>query len=344
MTAVDLQELTKQALEEIARADDPERLEGVRRRYMARRGGAISGAGALLRELAGEERAALGREFNRAVSLVQAALERRQEELSRGVGELRVEAEWLDMSHPGHGLGLGHSHPVAQLVREIEDIFGRLGYQSVSGPELEDDLHNFQLLNMPPEHPARDALDTFYLAPPASGWLYRTHTSPVQMRAMLASAPPLRLIVPGKVARRDNPDPTHNPVFHQVEGLCVDAGVTVGDLKGTLAYVISALFGKERGVRLRASFFPYTEPSLEADVACGVCWGSGCRSCLNKGWIEILGSGMVHPQVLANGRVDPDRFSGFAFGMGPDRIAMLRYGMTDVRELYENDLRLLERF
>ncbi len=342
--AVDLQELTKQALEEIARADSLDQLERVRLRYLARHGGLISAAGARLRELPADQRAAYGRDFNAASGAVHEAAERRREELSSAELERQAGEEWVDMSHPGSPLSRGHAHPVAQLVREIEDIFSYLGYQSVSGPELEDDLHNFQLLNMPPEHPARDAHDTFYLAAPAAGWLYRTHTSPVQMRAMLTSKPPLRIIVPGKVARRDNPDPTHNPVFHQVEGLCVDSGVTVGDLKGTLEYALRALFGRDRRVRLRASFFPYTEPSLEADVACGVCQGSGCRSCLNKGWVEILGSGMVHPQVLRNGGIDPDRFSGFAFGMGPDRIAVLRYGMADVRDLYENDLRLLERF
>ena len=332
------------ALEEITRADSPERLDSVRLRYLGRREGQLTLAGQRLRELPPGERAAFGREFNLASGEVRQALEARQRELAVGVEAQREEGEWVDMSHPFGDGDRGHSHPVAALIREIEDIFAFLGYQSVAGPELEDDRHNFQLLNMPPEHPARDAHDTFYLSPPANRWLYRTHTSPMQMRAMLASSPPLRIIVPGKVARRDNPDPTHTPVFHQVEGLCVDHGVTLGDLKGTLEYVIRALFGRDRAVRLRASYFPYTEPSLEADVACGVCHGAGCRTCLQKGWIEILGSGMVHPQVLGNGGVDPEMYSGFAFGIGPDRIAVLRYGMTDLRDLYENDLRLLECF
>ena len=332
------------ALEEIARADSLDRLDEVRLRYLGRRDGLVTLAGQRLRELGPEQRAVFGQEFNRASGQLRSALETRQRELAAGEAERREDAEWVDMSHPFREADQGHAHPVTGLIREIEDIFAFLGYQSVGGPELEDDQHNFQLLNMPPEHPARDAHDTFYLSPPSGGWLYRTHTSPVQMRAMLGSPPPLRIIVPGKVARRDNPDPTHTPVFHQVEGLCIDHGVTLGDLKGTLEYAIRALFGRDRRVRLRASFFPYTEPSLEADVACAVCQGAGCRTCLQKGWIEILGSGMVHPQVLRNGGVDPGTYSGFAFGMGPDRIAVLRYGLTDLRDLYENDLRLLECF
>jgi len=344
VTGDDLQELARRALEEIAGASDLDQLELVRRRYLARHGGLISAAAGALADAPGASRAELGRAFNLAKGNVQAALQERQLALGSGGSSAVSERDWLDLSHPIHELERGHQHPVARLVREIEAIMARLGYESVRGPEVEDDRHNFQLLNMPPEHPARDTHDTFYLEGADPAWLLRTHTSPMQMRTMLAGQPPFRIIVPGKVARRDNPDPTHNPVFHQVEGLCVDRGVTVGDLKGTLEYLLSALFGPERRVRLRASFFPYTEPSLEADVACGICQGSGCRSCLGKGWMEILGSGMVHPEVLRNGGVDPDQFSGFAFGMGPDRIAVLRYGLTDVRELYENDLRLLEQF
>lgn len=344
MTGDDLQALALSALGDIAGAADADQVEEVRRRYLARHGGSIAEAAIELSRAQGEERAVLGQAFNAAKRTVTEALERRQAELEAAVRERELLAESLDVSHPLRPLDRGHQHPVARTVREIEDIFLRLGYAVVAGPEIEDDLHNFQLLNMPPEHPARDGHDTFYLAGEAAGWLYRTHTSPMQIRTMLAGQPPFRIIVPGKVARRDNPDPTHNPVFHQVEGLCVDEGVTVADLKGTLEHVLGQLFGKRRGVRLRASFFPYTEPSLEADVACGICLGEGCRSCLNKGWIEILGSGMVHPEVLAAVGVDPDRYSGFAFGMGPDRITALRYGIRDVRELYENDLRLLEGF
>ncbi len=344
MTSDDLRVLAGQALEEIAGARDRSRLDELRLRYLARHGGLITAAASELTKSTGTDRAALGRAFNAAKTAVADALAKRQTELDSELRMREVAAEQMDVSHPIWPLERGHQHPVQRTLREIEDVFLRLGYASVSGPEIEDDLHNFQLLNMPPEHPARDSHDTFYLAGGWKDWLYRTHTSPMQMRTMLAGEPPFRIIVPGKVARRDNPDPTHNPVFHQVEGLLVDQGVTVADLKGTLEHVIQALFGKDRGVRLRASFFPYTEPSIEADVACGICLGKGCRSCMGKGWIEILGSGMVHPTVLANAAIDPERYSGFAFGMGPDRIAALRYGIADVRDLYDNDLRLLECF
>ncbi len=340
MTEGDLRALGEQALEEIAGAVDSDQLERVRLKFLARHGGLISAAAPALAESRPEDRAGLGRAFNAAKRAAEAALERRRGELSGGVAQ----GAWLDLSSPRSPLERGHQHPVGRLVREIEDIGARLGYLSAGGPEVEDDLFNFELLNLPPEHPARDAHDTFYLEGPAQGWLLRTHTSPVQMRTMLAGPPPYRILAPGRVYRRDNPDPTHNPAFFQVEGLCVDEGVTVADLKGTLTYFIRALFGGHRRVRLRASYFPYTEPSLEADISCGFCSGQGCRSCLGKGWVEILGSGMVHPQVLRNAHLDPKRYSGFAFGMGPDRIAALKYGLADVRDLYENDLRLLESF
>jgi len=344
VTDGDLQALGAQALEEIAGAVDADQLEQLRLKYLARRGGLISGAAQGLAAAPAEQRAALGRAFNSAKQSVEAALERRSAEFQSARRETPSDERWLDLTYPSATLDRGHQHPVGRLVREIEDIGAALGYESISGPEIEDDRFNFELLNLPPEHPARDNHDTFYLEGDGRGWLLRTHTSPVQLRAMLAGPPPYRILVPGKVYRRDNPDPTHNPMFHQVEGLCVAEGVTLGDLKGTLIYFIEALFGKDRKVRLRPSYFPYTEPSLEADVSCWFCDGAGCRSCLGKGWIEILGSGMVHPKVLGNAGVDPERYSGFAFGMGPDRIAALKYGLEDIRDLYENDLRLLGNF
>jgi phenylalanyl-tRNA synthetase alpha chain len=344
VTDGDLQALGAKALEEIARAVDADQLERVRLKYLARRGGLISGAAQGLAEAPAEQRAALGRVFNSAKQSVEEALKRRSAEFQPARREASADERWLDLTYPSVPLDRGHQHPVGRLVREIEDIGAALGYESVSGPEVEDDRLNFELLNLPPEHPARDNHDTFYLEGDARGWLLRTHTSPVQLRTMMAGPPPYRILVPGKVYRRDNPDPTHNPMFHQVEGLCVAEGVTLGDLKGTLIYFIEALFGKDRKVRLRSSYFPYTEPSLEADVSCWFCNGTGCRSCLGKGWIEILGSGMVHPKVLGNAGVDPQRYSGFAFGMGPDRIAALKYGLEDIRDLYENDLRLLGNF
>ncbi len=343
MTEGDLQALGAQALEEIAGAVDAAQLELVRLKYLARHGGLISSGAQALALAPPLERASLGRAFNATKQGTEAALERRLTELQLAQQQAKSDSDWLDLSYPSRPLERGHQHPVGRLVREMEDIGAALGYQSVDGPEIEDDQFNFELLNLPPEHPARDTHDTFYLDGPG-GWLLRTHTSPVQLRTMMAGPPPYRILAPGRVYRRDNPDPTHNPMFFQVEGLCVDQGVTLGDLKGTLIYFIQALFGKERRVRLRASFFAFTEPSLEADVSCWFCDGAGCRSCHGKGWIEILGSGMVHPAVLRNAGVDPERFSGFAFGMGPDRIAALKYGLEDVRDLYENDLRLLENF
>jgi phenylalanyl-tRNA synthetase alpha chain len=344
VTDGDLQALGAQALEEIAGVVDADQLEQVRLKYLARRGGLISGAAQGLAAAPADQRAALGRTFNSTKQSVETALERRSAEFQSARQATSSDEHWLDLTYPSVALDRGHQHPVARLVREIEDIGAALGYESVSGPEIEDDRFNFELLNLPPEHPARDNHDTFYLEGDGGGWLLRTHTSPVQLRAMMAGPPPYRVLAPGKVYRRDNPDPTHNPMFHQVEGLCVAEGVTLGDLKGTLIYFIEALFGKDRKVRLRPSYFPYTEPSLEADVSCWFCNGAGCRSCLGKGWIEILGSGMVHPKVLGNAGVDPERYSGFAFGMGPDRIAALKYGLDDIRDLYENDLRLLENF
>jgi phenylalanyl-tRNA synthetase alpha chain len=344
VTEGDLQALGEQALEEIAGAEGEAHLERLRLKYLSRHGGLISSRAGELAKAPPERRAELGRAFNGAKQAVEDALGRRQVEFDLDRGPLAKGGEWIDVTYPSSPLERGHQHPIGRLIREIEDIAAGLGYESVRGPEVEDDRFNFELLNLPPEHPARDAHDTFYLEGPARGWLLRTHTSPVQLRTMMAGPPPYRIIVPGRVYRHDNPDPAHNPVFFQVEGLCVDEGVTVADLKGTLLYFLEAIFGADRGVRLRSSYFPYTEPSLEADVACGFCQGKGCRSCLGKGWIEILGSGMVHPQVLRNVGLDPERHSGFAFGMGPDRIAALKYGLEDIRDLYENDLRLLENF
>jgi phenylalanyl-tRNA synthetase alpha chain len=344
VTEGDLQALGEQALEEVAGAVDQDQLEQVRLKYLGRHGGLISSGAQALAQAPPDQRAALGKAFNAAKQATEVALERRLGELQASRGGSDQAEEWLDLSYPTAPLPRGHQHPVARLIREVEDIGRALGYESVRGPEVEDDQFNFELLNLPPEHPARDTHDTFYLAAPAQGWLLRTHTSPVQLRTMMSGPPPYRILAPGRVYRRDNPDATHNPMFHQVEGLCVDEGVTLADLKGTLVYFAQAIFGKSRQVRLRSSYFSFTEPSLEADVSCWFCEGKGCRSCLGKGWIEILGSGMVHPNVLRNAGVDPERYSGFAFGMGPDRIAALKYGLEDIRDLYENDLRLLENF
>jgi phenylalanyl-tRNA synthetase alpha chain len=257
---------------------------------------------------------------------------------------------------------IGHVHPLMRVRQQVEDIFARMGYEILEGAEVEDDFHNFEALNMPAEHPARDMQDTLYLAHPIVGgtWgahrgqvpdaqvraatLLRTHTSAMQIRYMKTFAPPVRILVPGRVYRRDNLDLTHTPMFQQFEGLVVDEGITMADLKGTLEAMVHGLFGQDARVRLRPSFFPYTEPSAEVDISCQGCGGSGCPICKHTGWLEILGSGMVHPAVLEAVGYDPDRYSGFAFGTGIERIAMLKYRIGDIRLFYENDLRFLEQF
>jgi phenylalanyl-tRNA synthetase alpha chain len=267
----------------------------------------------------------------------------------------------VDVTLPGRELPIGRVHPLMRVRQQVEDIFLRMGYEILEGPEVEDDFHNFEALNMPPDHPARDMQDTLYLAVPVAGgtWgahrgrvpdaqvraatLLRTHTSAMQIRYMKTFRPPIRIIVPGRVYRRDNLDLSHTPMFQQFEGLVVGPGVTLADLKGTFEAMLTALFG-DVNVRLRPSFFPYTEPSAEIDISCTACGGSGCGTCKHTGWIEILGSGMVHPSVFEAVGYDPEAVTGFAFGLGMERVAMLKYGVDDIRLFYENDLRFLEQF
>jgi phenylalanyl-tRNA synthetase alpha chain len=265
--------------------------------------------------------------------LVAAAREREQREARA--------RERLDLTLPGRRPPRGALHPLTRVHDEIVAIFAGLGFSVAEGPEIEDDYHNFEALNIPRDHPARDMQDTLYLS---ESILLRTHTSPVQIRAMLAQKPPVRIIVPGKVFRRDVADMSHSPMFHQVEGLAVDRNITMGDLKGTLELFAREMFGPRSRIRFRPSFFPFTEPSAEVDVLCFVCNGEGCRLCKQSGWLEILGSGMVHPQVLRNVGYDPEEVTGWAFGMGIERIAMLKYGIDDLRLFFENDLRFLRQF
>lgn len=336
----DVHAVLDRALRAVRAARDLGDLEAARARYLGRGDGELT---LLLKEVGrhpdAEARSQLGRTLNEAKRRVQEELETRRLQLEGGEREAALEREALDLTWPPPPLRRGHLHPVTRMSREIRRVFTQLGYLVVSGPEVEYDRYNFTLVNMPPGHPARDTQDTFYVDEQR---LLRTQTSPVQIRAMLALGVPLRVIVPGKVFRRDN-DPTHSPVFHQVEGLLVDEGVTVGDLKGTLEYTARSIFGAERATRIRPHHFPYTEPSLELDVSCMVCGGDGCRICRHSGWIEVLGSGMVHPQVLRNAGADPARYSGFAFGFGLERAAQLAYGIDDVRLLYENDVRLVRQ-
>jgi len=334
-----------------ARISDSAALSALRDRFLGRKSGALSGLLKSLGQLGADERREIGQELNALKTEIEARVAEFQ---ARFEGRLRQDAlvrERLDTSLPGRRQYVGRRHPLTVVRQELEDIFVAMGYEVYDGPEVEDDYHNFEALNMPPDHPARDMQDTFYLEGPG-GLLLRTHTSSAQIRYMLANPHPpnVRIICPGKVYRRDS-DITHSPMFHQVEALVVGPGITLADLKGTIAAFLHALFGAQYPVRFRPSFFPYTEPSVEVDLGCVVCGGTGCRVCKTTGWLEIMGSGMVHPAVFEAvnarlGRVvyDPERVTGFAFGLGIDRVAMVRHGIDDIRLFYENDLRFLEQF
>jgi phenylalanyl-tRNA synthetase alpha chain len=277
----------------------------------------------------------MGQTVNAVVERVTEALEERRVALSAGAGVDQTEA--MDLTWPPPPLRRGHLHPVSRVFRDVRRIFAQLGYIAVSGPEVEYDRYNFTLVNMPPGHHSRDTQDTFFVD---DDRLLRTHTSPVQIRSMLIRGAPQRVIVPGKAFRRDY-DATHFPMFFQVEGMCIDEGIALSDLKGTLEFFARSTFGADRAILLRPHHFEFTEPSVELDVSCAVCGGEGCRLCKGTGWLEVLGAGMIHPAVLRNGGIDSTRYSGFAFGMGVERIAMLSYGIEDGRLLYENDVRFV---
>jgi phenylalanyl-tRNA synthetase alpha chain len=295
-----------------------------------------------LGQVPADEKPALGRAIQEAITSVDEAIARRRETLEAGAEIERLERERVDVTLPGRAHAPGHPHPVALLLERITDFFVGMGYRVAEGPEVETDWYNFEALNMPPDHPARSLWDTLYIADAPT--LLRTHTSPVQIRAMQAQAPPIYVIAPGKAYRRDAFDATHSPMFHQVEGLAVDRGITFADLKGTLEAFVHAIFGPRLGTRFRPSYFPFTEPSAELDTSCPVCEGVGCNVCGRSGWIELLGCGMVHPNVLKAAGYDPEVVSGFAFGMGPERMAMRAFGIPDMRQLFDNDVRFLARF
>jgi len=328
--------------------------------YLGRKSGLVTSFMAKLRELSKEAKRETGARINAFKDEIEASLSSRRQELEA----TQMPAGAVDVTLPARTAPLGRVHPLMQVRQQVEDIFTRMGYEILEGPEVEDDYHNFEALNMPPDHPARDMQDTLYLGVPIAGgiWgahratdgnppeaqvraatLLRTHTSAMQIRYMKTFPPPVRIIVPGRVYRRDNLDLTHTPMFQQFEGLVVGEGVTLADLKGTFETMLRELFGNVK-IRLRPSFFPYTEPSAEVDISCHRCAGAGCGICKQTGWLEILGSGMVHPAVFEAVGYDPERVSGFAFGIGMERVAMLKYGVEDIRMFYENDLRFLEQF
>jgi phenylalanyl-tRNA synthetase alpha chain len=314
-------------------------LQQERSRFLGRKGeltAIMKGMG----QLTAEERPVVGALANEVKVRLEALFSDRQEELRLEGLERQLLTEQLDVTLPGRRFRKGYKHPIVKITEEVTEIFSALGFGVAEGPEVEKDFYNFEALNIPKDHPARDMQDTFYISDEI---VLRTHTSPVQIRTMLEQAPPVRVIAPGTVYRRDS-DLTHSPMFHQIEGFLVDHKVTFGDLKGILTTFIDECFGKGTGVRFRPSFFPFTEPSAEVDIACVICGGSGCRVCKQSGWLEILGSGMIDPEVFKAVGYDPDVYSGFAFGMGLERIAMLKYGVNDLRLFFENDLRFLRQF
>lgn len=333
--------LQMQLKEEIAGAGDLNELDNIRVRYLGKKG-EITLLIRNMSRLSAEERPLFGKRLNELKAAAETMLEERKKELNSELSVKRWEKERVDITLPGRPFNLGRKHPITMVLQEIEEIFTSMGFKIAEGPEVELDYYNFEALNMPKDHPARDMQDSFYINPEI---LLRTHTSPVQIRTMQSQAPelPVRIIAPGKVYRRDD-DITHSPVFHQVEGLAVDKGISLADLKGTLLMFAREMFGKDREIRLRPSFFPFTEPSAEVDISCIVCNGKGCRICGETGWLEILGSGMVHPRVLEVSGYNPEEVSGYAFGMGVERIAMLKYGIEDIRLFYTNDLRMLSRY
>jgi phenylalanyl-tRNA synthetase alpha chain len=338
MTLVEeLAALEAEARAAIARADSPAALETVRVRFLGRKDGRLTRVTRGLGALAPGERPAVGAAANRVKQAITQALEAREAELVVAPPA----AARHDPTLPGRGVWRGGRHPVTLVIDDICAVLARLGFTRVRGPEAETDWYNFTALNTPLDHPAADMHDTFYLAP---GVLLRSHTSPVQIRTMQAWQPPIRVVAPGMVYRRDPFDASHAPAFEQLEGLAVDEGVSFVDLKATLAEFARGLFGEGAAVRFRPSYFPFTEPSAEVDVSCRICRGAGCSACKGTGWVEIMGAGMVHPAVFEHVGYDAERWTGFAFGMGPARIAMMRYGIPDIRLLYESDVRFLEQF
>ena len=338
-------------------ASTAQALQGLHDAFLGRKSGTVTGLLKNVATLAPDER----REFGRLVNELKADIESAINDKRAAVEAARPPMGAVDITLPSRPSALGRVHPLTRVRQQVEDIFARMGYDILEGPEVEDDFHNFEALNMPPDHPARDMQDTLYLGAPIAGgtWgahkgrvpeaqvraatLLRTHTSAMQIRYRKTFPPPIRILVPGRVYRHDNLDLSHTPMFQQCEGLVVGAGITLADLKGTFEAMLRELFGQVK-VRLRPSFFPYTEPSAEVDISCQSCGGAGCGTCKHTGWLEILGSGMVHPAVFEAVGYDPEQVTGFAFGMGMERVAMLKYGVDDIRLFYENDLRFLEQF
>lgn len=337
-----LAELSARASAELAAIEELDQLEEWDTRYLGRNRGELKSISAVMPKLAKHERPVVGQKINAVKADLERQLAERRAALQQRELLQALERERIDITLPGRAWPAGHMHPITRTIREVTQIFVQMGFSVVQGLEVETDYYNFQALNIPGDHPARDMQDTFWVEP--GRILLRTHTSPMQIRTMQQTRPPVRVVVPGKVYRNEAIDATHEAMFHQIEGLLVDEYCTMADLKGCLERFAHELFGPERRLRFRGSYFPFTEPSAEVDISCGLCNGAGCRSCKQSGWLEILGAGMVHPKVLREVGYDPRQYRGFAFGMGVERITMLKYGIGEIRLFSGNDLRFLQQF
>lgn len=335
-----LQEITKRAIEQIEAADEMTALNDVRVAMLGKKG-ELTAVLKSMKDVKPEDRPAVGQLVNETRSAIEEKLAEAKERLEGAEMELRLKSEVIDVTLPATKAKIGHLHPNTNVLQEVEDIFVGMGYEVVEGPEVEYDYYNFEALNIPANHPAKDEQDTFYIN---KDILLRTQTSPVQVRVMEKGKLPIRMIAPGRVFRSDEVDATHSPSFHQIEGMVIDKNITFADLKGTLQEFVKQLFGADTKVKFRPHHFPFTEPSAEMDVSCFKCGGKGCRFCKGEGWIEILGCGMVHPKVLKMSGIDPNEYQGFAFGLGLERITLLKYEIDDMRMLYENDDRFLKQF
>ena len=335
-----LEAIRARALERLQNAEDLTALEEARVQLLGKKG-ELTVILKTMGQLSPEERPAMGQMANEVRAAIEEKLAARGAALKAAMAEQKLRMETIDVTLPGTPIREGHRHPLNLVLDEIKEIFLGMGFDVVSGPEVELDYYNFEALNLPPDHPARDTQDTFYITDKV---LLRTQTSPVQIRTMEQRKPPIRIIAPGRVYRSDAVDATHSPIFHQIEGLVVDEGITMSDLKGCLETVIKRLYGEDSVVRFRPHHFPFTEPSAEVDLTCASCRGAGCRMCKGTGWIEVLGAGMVNPHVLEMCGIDPQKYSGFAFGMGVERISLLKYNIPNLRYLYENDLRFLTQY
>jgi len=337
----ELEALAQGARSRIAAAATQDELEAIRVELLGRKGGALANLSKDMGKLSADERKALGQQLNAAKTEIESALEARTSEFASAALAARLESEWIDLTTPPTGPRRGSLHPLTQIQAEIEDLFVSLGFTVLDGPEVESDEHNFDALNIPADHPARDMQDTFWLD---GGWLLRTHTSPVQVRGMRKLGPPLRMIAPGRVFRNEEVDASHEHTFYQLEGMMVDKDVSVAHLLYFMKTLLSAIFKREVTVRLRPGFFPFVEPGFELDIRCLICNGAGCPVCKQSGWVELLPCGLVHPNVLRKSGIDPEEYGGFAFGLGLTRLVMMRYAIDDIRQLQGGDLRFLRQF